>query len=1060
MRRFHLVLAGVAGAMAFGAGLLLGDARDDRTTVALAPAGEPVPYVAAGGAPPELLEANGATTDPDGGGAGGSGERAAAESEPGLSAADLAWARAHTPTFAPVLAGSSGAGRSDADGADDLADSADEAADGDPGDGGTARGDGTAGTAGTADGDNEHRRFTDPCAGAAPEDPERDGLEEHCPFGVGAVVLIDDDGLPVPPPLTIEDPWMGPMFVAGSEDRCPVGVDPDGKVHTIVLTNVPATVTLTLEVRGERHVLTSEPTVAERNRFMSRLLDGEPIAGDQVNGVQTCFTFESLPESLNAQEAGGGRVVHWYQPAVHAVDDAGHEVSHEPGFLQMRVADDHGALRPFAEPGEHLTDGPGAPAELRIGTASFTALPQGVRARCPMGVEDEALRGVVTASVPATMQLTVIDRGRSLPMGTAEATADERRLHGELLASGEAPATSGAAAVQHCVSLEGVHKPGTYYLDVAARSDDGSTATARLPFTITEAMADGLPSVTFGRPQPSVVAADGAFTVYVHFDSGEEHVLARALHRTGERATGDDCTSVEPAALRGGSPGPGVEMLPARTRGQWVIPMPWEQPEDRFDKTVPIRVWAGEGDVIDLCTWVVTKPRGAFDPTVEERRSFRLEAPRRMRIAIDLTWIHASTRRLIGRNHMLPIEAHRYTITALNWPGQPSATFPPRNNQGSEQWGSQYCVEGQHYCTSERLTLLDSGSRFIPEVTRLRITDVDGRSVETQVPTPTTCLRGRRTIGDPSCSYGSPESHYLDLPDNEGPLCINDCNGRRFFSLRVHPYEGIAGPPGPTPLPEGREWRYRDDGPFERGTLELPTTPRVDLTLDTPTVIPPAAPPEEGGRPGARLELPFDRPVDVEVVPELREPIPESCDLPTEQRSAEPKARHVFVFEDLCYGATYWFHVHATDPVGGGRLDLPGMIFWRTMPGVPVVAVAVSLDVAGQVPMRSGTLHGTVTLGNAVVELAHVDGRGTCLDEYTWLELAGEARRTGTQRLEVGDHTAFLMDLTWVDCDGRRHRMQAGRGMQLPELLPGSFTYHASEDGISAGAEVTIAFRR
>src|SRR5690606_18587808 len=119
----------------------------------------------------------------------------------------------------------------------------------------------------------------------------------------------------------------------------------------------------------------------------------------QVHGVQTCLTFESLPQSLNAQELGGGRVVHWYQPAVHAVDDAGHEVSHEPGYLQMRVVDEHDALDPFAD--AIAKEGDHDPVELRLGAASFQGLPPGVRPRCPIGADGETLAGVVSASAPA-----------------------------------------------------------------------------------------------------------------------------------------------------------------------------------------------------------------------------------------------------------------------------------------------------------------------------------------------------------------------------------------------------------------------------------------------------------------------------------------------------------------------------------------------------------------------------------------------------------------------------------------------------------------------------------
>ena len=78
-----------------------------------------------------------------------------------------------------------------------------------------------------------------------------------------------------------------------------------------------------------------------------------------------------------------------------------------------------------------------------------------------------------------------------------------------------------------------------YFESFAGRSATGEEISARLPFTITESLADQLPSRTAGRPR-TITSRDGEqVNVLVAFDRDEEHVVALGLPRNGPRATGD-----------------------------------------------------------------------------------------------------------------------------------------------------------------------------------------------------------------------------------------------------------------------------------------------------------------------------------------------------------------------------------------------------------------------------------------------------------------------------------------------------------------------------------------
>ena len=99
-----------------------------------------------------------------------------------------------------------------------------------------------------------------------------------------------------------------------------------------------------------------------------------------------------------------------------------------------------------------------------------------------------------------------------------------------------------------------------------------------------------------------------------------------------------------------------------------------------------------------------------------------VRAPRHMRIGIDMTWISAATSSLIGEDHSLPIEAGRYTITAVNWPGQPSETFPSRDIPRGMRDFRDSCADAadwmRQHCEDPVPVLLDSGDDDVPEVTR------------------------------------------------------------------------------------------------------------------------------------------------------------------------------------------------------------------------------------------------------------------------------------------------------------------------------------------------------
>lgn len=1089
MRRFVLPLVLTAlGVLTFVGGLLLGDARNEDPTPVLAAAGDPIPIGAprSGDAIAALAPADTPADEPPASSDGGAdaGDGAAAGSD-GDSGAGVRVDRSLLPVYAPITttAGPS----SDADAGDtadaEVADTtdADDGSEGDPA--GTRRDDSIVDSIDdllpVRDGEDvdgeDPLRFTDPCAGPAPGDAG----PESCPEGMGGVILIGDDDLPSAPPLRIDDPWMGPAFV-GAENRCPVGVDPDGTVHAVVFTNVPATLTLTLDIRGEHHEVTTESSEAERLRFTSRLLGGEVIDGFQANAVQNCVTFESLPTSLQSQDIGAGVTTYWYYPFVTGTDDLGNPITEvasacstcEPGQLAMRVRDADGYLDQFSDAVLSPTDG-GDAGDFELGSATVSRLDGGVRPRCQVGADedfpiaDRPIDGILTSSLPGSFEISVVDAGTVTPMGTFETTDDERRLHDELRADGEAPTVSGPAAVQTCFRLNDIGSAGRYYLDVTGTDAAGRTVTDRLPFTISPSMAAGLSSSTPGRPEPILVERDGVVTVLVAIDEDEESVYAMGLPRTGPEATGDSCGAIEPDVLAGANPTRYLDLshppFPRPTGFDGFDPFRSDDhdgtdPDERFASWQPIGVFASEGDVIDVCTWITTEPDGAFDPTVEERRMLHVRAPRHMRIGIDMTWISAATSSLIGEDHSLPIEAGRYTITAVNWPGQPSETFPSRDIPRGMRDFRDSCADAadwmRPHCEDPVPVLLDSGDDDVPEVTRLRITDTLGHTVEYLVDTPTACLVGRPGgIGSPNCSYGTPDLMYVDLPDNEGALCTSDCHGARLLQLRIRPYAGPGGPPGTHPDDESG-WTLNNTGAFEAGEpLGLPFVPRADLTVSTPTPI--AAAP--GGRPGMELVLPFDRPVDVIVVPELlTEVAPETCSLPTSQRSTASAARQVITFTDLCFDATYQFSVTAIDPVGGGHLNLPGMVFTGRTDEYPVRSVEVWMDVSSDVMMQTDLgFDSSVRLGSTVMEPSLGVG-GSCLEPHELQHPNLTRPSLPSQPLGLGDLIPFTFEIDWLDCEGRRHSVEGGRVLHLDDLLAGPITYTASGDGITVTVTVTV----
>src|SRR5690606_36862695 len=132
-------------------------------------------------------------------------------------------------------------------------------------------------------------------------------------------------------------------------------------------------------------------------------------------------------------------------------------------------------------------------------------------------------------------------------------------LHGELMAAGEAPSAVGPAAVQTCFNMSGVDNPGRYYLEISGETTSGEPASGRVPFTISESLADELPSETAGRPR-TITQRDGEqVNILVTFDESEEYVVARGLPRNGPRATGDDCTAIEESTLRSPTSDPYVD---------------------------------------------------------------------------------------------------------------------------------------------------------------------------------------------------------------------------------------------------------------------------------------------------------------------------------------------------------------------------------------------------------------------------------------------------------------------------------------------------------------------
>lgn len=1040
-------LVAVAVAGLFAGGLYLGDARVGDPAPRSAEA-EPVAVTPARSEPPVALDEDGFPVDDGTGGtAGGSGEPGpeTGSSRPGgdgatdeadgspyalvpASTADRTPATGNSPTTATRDDGSSSGG-GEREGAPPFAPV-----------------DGPADLVPPGDDASPHLRFTDPCAGPLPGE----GGGEDCPTGMGGSVLVDDD-VPAPPPLAITDPWMGPVFVSGAEDRCPVGVDPDGTVHAFVLTNVPATLTLTLDVRGEHHEVTAETSPEERLRFTGRLLDGLAVDGSQVAGVQTCVTFESLPRTLDPDGPGGS--IHWYRPGVHGVDDLGNEVAHEPGFLQMRVRDDEGHLDEQAE-GTGRGGGDDAPAvDFAAGAVHFAPW-SAATSRCPqLGPYQGRLHGLFTSTAPGEFDLAVIDRGRRIEVGSWNTPRSEAGRLAEWIASGEPPSALGAGAVQTCFFLEGIANPGQYYLDVAGESASGEEVSARLPFTITESLADQLPSMTAGRPRTVTSRVGEQVNILVAYERDEEHVVALGLPRNGPRATGDDCTAIEADAVRSARSDPYVDTSASPIPRLDLDPFSgFPGNDDRFDTILPIRVTPGEGGVIDVCVWILSQPDGDFDPTVEQREQIHIESPRSLRIGIDLAYLHASSIDLFGPDSLLPTEARRYRITALNWPGQPARQFPPTDLPASGSWADD-CGDAPR-CTEPALTLLHSGDRRIPDVTHLRIEEPEhDHVVDVMLPTPSSCLIGRPSgVGGPVCSFGVPEEHYIDLPDNEGTWCITDCHGRRFIQVVVRPEIGPGGPPGPRPRTSDDEgWRITNEGSFDRSGLPLPVVPRADLTLDTPT----SRIDNPGERPKTTLVLPFDRPVDVTVVPELHEPVPDTCALPVEQRSTSAAARHTFTFTDLCFGAHYSFAVTAIDPAGGGRIDLPGLVFSTITPGHGIATLAADLVLSDADRMEAREWEAVIRLsGQEVVLRPGPAHRAGCLAAAEPVRASGQLGGFH-DRPTLADLNALTIEVRWTACDGEVHRLSGGRSIGLPDLLAGPITYAATDDDLALELTLT-----
>ncbi|MDZ7677512.1 MAG: hypothetical protein U5K29_03055 [Acidimicrobiales bacterium] len=572
-----------------------------------------------------------------------------------------------------------------------------------------------------------------------------------------------------------------------------------------------------------------------------------------------------------------------------------------------------------------LDHGEGTPDPLSISAQLYETLSVSGVLRCDdLGMGDDGIyRAVFASNNPADFTI------RHWPSGSPDEAQElsyrtpdsERDWWAERHLAGEPTWANPHGGVQNCPEIPGLaHRHTT--VEIHGVDDFGTEDTARIFFTPPRGGSGETPrTVTFTPrrdPVHGILAAP--------YKSDSESVYMASIPKNGPRGSERSCTDIEADMLDGRHRS---DLSLVDVRDGTLARRPGDDSDPDFDRVAVGRVFPEEGTTYDLCVWITVPGPRSFDrPTVIERESFTVRAPRALRVRIWATGGFA-----IG-----PLDAYSVRVAATNWRDGygPGRTFPDDD------------LPSGPFTFDERVLMTGSGSSKVPATTLLEITGPSGWTSTIDVPTPTRCPM----LGFFECPTPGSDEYRVPIPLMDGRL-----------SLVVERYAGPGGPPDGNPLEDG--WQVRSQGDFDpaepEGSAELPRIDGHRSFLRT-------RPGEPGEAPGMTMRLEFDRPVRVEATPHMN--FVGDCGAGETQTTDDFRSSVQMFWEELCWGGAYSVGLLAVDEEGN-ELDLraevdgtpTGDVGWGyvVLPGFTIeeFTVGVTIDRLGD-GIRPQSIGGTV----------------------------------------------------------------------------------------------------